>query len=135
MDPSTATTATDEAGASTPGWFERAANHISSAAGRPLATVLAVSVVLVWALAGPVFHFSNTWQLVINTGTTILTFLMVFVVQSSVNRGTMAIQLKLDELLRTSVDARNAIVGSEDLSERAIRELEHKEREDANRPA
>lgn len=126
--------ASDEAPApASPPRFERMANAVASAVGRPAATVMAVVTVLLWAIAGPIFHFSDTWQLVINTGTTVLTFLMVFIVQSSVNRGTLAIQLKLDELLRTSVEARNAIVGVEDLSEDAIRDLEHKEREDANR--
>jgi low affinity Fe/Cu permease len=126
----------DEAfGDDTPGWFERFANAMAAASGRPIAAAMAFAGVLVWAVTGPMFHFSDTWQLVINTGTTVLTFLMVFVVQSTVNRGTMAIQLKLDELLRVSTDARDALVGAETLSEKAIRTLEDEERSQAGHDA
>ena len=81
-------------------FFTRIANGIATAVGQPLAFLLAVTVVLTWALTGPVFGFSDTWQLVINTGTTIVTFLMVFLIQNSTNRDAAAIQAKLDELLR-----------------------------------
>ena len=93
----------------------------------------ALAVVVLWAVLGPLFGFSDTWQLVINTGTTIATFLMVFVIQNSLNRGNKAIQLKLDELIRTSVDARDVLVGAQDLSEREIDRLEAEEEADARR--
>jgi low affinity Fe/Cu permease len=93
--------------------FGRFAHWVSDALGTPLAFVLALVVVAVWALSGPVFRFSDTWQLVINTGTTIVTFLMVFLIQGAQNRDTEAVQLKLDELIRASGRARNAFVGLE----------------------
>src|ERR1700757_5301914 len=80
-------------------WFARLAVATSRVSGRPMTFVLAVAVVLVWAITGPLFGFSDTWQLVINTGTTIVTFLMVFLIQATQNRDTLALQLKLDELI------------------------------------
>jgi low affinity Fe/Cu permease len=93
--------------------------------------VTAFLVVLVWAISGPVFGFSDTWQLVINTATTVLTFLMVFVIQNTLNRDTMALHVKLDELLRVSNEARNALIGAEQLPEKEIQELERSEEQEA----
>lgn len=103
--------------------FERAASYVSHMAGVPGSFALAVAVVAVWALSGPLFHFSDTWQLVINTGTTIVTFLMVFLIQSSQNRDGAAIQAKLDELIRSAAKAKDAYIGIEDLSEEELQNL------------
>jgi low affinity Fe/Cu permease len=102
--------------------FGKAANYIAWEAGRPLAFITALGVVLVWAATGPVFHYSDTWQLVINTGTTIITFLMVFLIQNSQNRDGAAIQVKLDELIRVSA-AKNFFVGIEHLTDEEIDRL------------
>jgi low affinity Fe/Cu permease len=116
-----------------PGWFERFASATSTAAGHPRAFGLAATLVIAWALSGPIFHFSDTWQLVINTGTTVLTFLMVFLIQSTLNRDTIALHLKLDELIRVTREARNSLIGSQRLPEAAIRALDEAERK-ANEP-
>ncbi len=100
--------------------FTRIANGIAIAMGQPLAFVLALSVVLSWALTGPVFGFSDTWQLVINTGTTIVTFLMVFLIQNSQNRDAAAMQAKLDELIRAMDEARPQFIGIEHLTDTQI---------------
>jgi low affinity Fe/Cu permease len=99
------------------------ARGAARAAGRPLTFVLASLIVLTWALTGPVFHFSDTWQLVINTGTTIVTFLMVFLIQNTQNRDSEAIQLKLDELIRSCGGAHNAVLDIEELSEEELDEI------------
>ena len=96
--------------------FERLANRVSTAAGRPRAFLIALAIVVVWGLSGPIFHWSDTWQLVINTGTTIVTFLMVFLIQNAQNRDASAIQAKLDELIRAG-RARNEFIGIEHLTE------------------
>ena len=99
------------------------ASRISSAAGQPASFVLAFGLVLVWALTGPVFGFSDTWQLVINTSTTIVTFLMVFLIQNSQNRDAAAMQAKLDELLRAIDKARGQFIGIEHLTDAQIEEV------------
>jgi low affinity Fe/Cu permease len=105
--------------------FHRLAHSASSAVGRPKSFFLAVAVIAAWAISGPLFHFSDTWQLIINTGTTIVTFLMVFLIQNTQNRDAKAVHLKLDELLRATRAARNTLVDLEDMSEQELEELEH----------
>src|SRR3954466_13439395 len=98
------------------------AEGVAHATGRPLTFVLCLVVVLSWAATGPVFHYSETWQLVINTGTTIVTFLMVFLIQNTQNRDGFAVQTKLDELIRSS-DAENAYIGIEKLTDSELEAL------------
>jgi low affinity Fe/Cu permease len=110
-----------------PGGFTRLftlfANKVAHATGQPITFVLCCLVILVWALSGPVFHYSDTWQLIINTGTTIVTFLMVFLIQNTQNRDGAAIQAKLDELVRALDTASNRFVGIEKLTEEEVAEL------------
>ena len=106
-------------------FFGNLANKTSQAAGRASAFMAAAGVVLVWAITGPVFQYSDTWQLVINTGTTIVTFLMVFLIQNSQNRDSAAIQVKLDELIRVSA-AQNSFVGIEHLTDDELEEIRSK---------
>ena len=103
--------------------FEQIANAISRAMGRPLTFIICMLLVLIWAGTGPVFHFSDTWQLVINTGTTIVTFLMVFLIQNSQNREGQALQAKLDELIRAVQEAQNSFIGLERRTEKEIGEM------------
>jgi low affinity Fe/Cu permease len=103
--------------------FTRLATGISAAAGQPLAFILALAVIIVWAVSGPVFAYSDTWQLVVNTGTTIVTFLMVFLIQNSQNRDAAAMQAKLDELIRAIGDAREQFIAIEHLTDKEIEEI------------
>jgi low affinity Fe/Cu permease len=101
-------------------FFTRVATGISIAAGQPVTFLIALGVIIAWAVTGPIFHFSDTWQLIINTGTTIVTFLMVFLIQNAQNRDASAMQAKLDELLRAVGKARDQFIGVEHLTEREI---------------
>ena len=101
-------------------WFARFARACSRAMGRALTFVLALTVVLAWLVTGPLFGFSDSWQLVINTGTTIVTFLMVFLIQNTQYRDAEAVQVKLDELLRTTAGAHNALLDLEELEQREL---------------
>jgi len=118
-------------------WFTRFANGASRATGRPGTFVLALIVVLTWAITGPIFKFSDTWQLVINTGTTIITFLMVFLIQNTQNRDAEAMHVKMDELIRAAKGAHNALLDLEELDDKTLdtiraryRKLAAKARED-----
>ena len=98
-------------------FFDKFSNTVTHVTGRPVAFLTALSIVLIWGVTGPFFQFSDTWQLVINTGTTIITFLMVFVIQQSQNKDTMALHLKLNELIAANKDASNRLIDIEDLTE------------------
>lgn len=104
--------------------FRRLAERTSTLAGTPLAFLIAFAVIIVWLLTGPIFDFSDTWQLIINTGTTIITFLMVFLIQNAQNREAKAMQIKLDELIRSTLDARNSLINIEHLSDDQLRVLQ-----------
>jgi low affinity Fe/Cu permease len=104
--------------------FRRVSHQVSLAVGSPVAFVAAVLLVVVWAAVGPIFHYSDSWQLTINTGTTIITFLMVFVIQNTQNRDSQVVHLKLDELIRAVSSARDELVDMEDLSDEELRRLQ-----------
>jgi len=107
--------------------FSSLAQLVSTAAGRPHTFIGALIIITVWAMTGPLFHYSDTWQLIINTGTTIVTFLMVFLIQATQNRDALAIQAKLDELIRSSA-ASNEFAGVDQLSEEELRALREQAR-------
>jgi low affinity Fe/Cu permease len=109
--------------------FHKVSSQVSSKAGSPAAFSLALLVILVWAITGPIFNFSDTWQLIINTGTTIVTFLMVFIIQNSQNRDGRAMQIKLDELINATKTARTEYVDIEDLSDSELDVLQNEFKE------
>ncbi|MBI1275159.1 low affinity iron permease family protein [bacterium] len=111
------------------GWFQRFAKRTASWTGSPYAFALAFGTIVTWVVSGPVFGFSDTWQLVINTGTTIITFLMVFLIQNTQNRDSVAIQLKLDELIRATRGAHTVLLDLEELNEKELEAL-HERYED-----
>jgi low affinity Fe/Cu permease len=117
---------------SSPGLFDRFASQSARWSGHAVAFCAALAVTIAWALSGPLFKFSDTWQLVINTGTTVLTFLMVFIIQNTLNRDSAAVHLKLGELLRVSADARDALMGAEKLGEAQIEHLQQQELHDGD---
>jgi low affinity Fe/Cu permease len=104
-------------------WFNQFAHRASTFAGHYVAVLAALAIIVVWAVTGPVFGFSETWQLVINTGTTIVTFLMVFLIQNTQNRDALAMHLKLDELIRSIETADNAIIRAEDETDEELAQL------------
>jgi low affinity Fe/Cu permease len=108
----------------TPRTFSDAARRASCVLGTPVAFALACATILVWGVTGPLFGYSDTWQLIINTGTTIVTFLMVFLVQNTQNRDARALHLKLDELLRSMKDARNGLINLENCTDEEIDQIE-----------
>lgn len=105
--------------------FEKFSARATKATGKPAVFIMAFVIIICWVITGPVFHYSDTWQLVINTGTTIITFLMVFLIQQSQNKDTLAIQLKLNELIAASSKASNRLVDVEDLTARELETLKN----------
>jgi low affinity Fe/Cu permease len=107
-----------------PGYFERFSSRVSKATGSTPAFIIALALVIGWAVTGPTFHYSETWQLVINTGTTIITFLMVFLIQKAQNKDSLAIQLKLNELIAAHQFASNRLVNAENMTEEEMKVIQ-----------
>ena len=105
--------------------FADIATAVAQQSGRPITFLLAAFIIIVWAVTGPIFHYSDTWQLIINTGTTVITFLMVFIIQNTQNRDSAAVQARLDELIRVSA-AQNAFIGIEHLTQDEISDIHGK---------
>ena len=103
--------------------FDHLASRVATWSGRSIVFLAALALTGIWAASGPIFHYSNSWQLIINTATTLLTFLMVFIIQNTMNRESAALHLKLDELIKVTAEARAAIMGAEKLSEAEIASL------------
>lgn len=106
-----------------PSFFDKISNRITRLAGSPAASIISILIILVWAASGPIFNFSDTWQLVINTGTTIITFLMVFIIQQTQNKDTTALHLKLNELIACNEHASNRLIDIEDLTDEELQAL------------
>jgi low affinity Fe/Cu permease len=104
-------------------WFSHFAQQTATITGKPLTFILAVVIIIVWGISGPIFNYSDTWQLIINTSTTIVTFLMVFIIQNSQNRESLALQLKMSELVLAASGARNSMADIEDMSEDELERL------------
>lgn len=104
-------------------FFQKMSNKVTKATGSPTAFIIALAVIIIWAATGPIFGYSDTWQLVINTGTTIITFLMVFIIQQSQNKDTVAIHLKLNELIASHERASNRLVDIEDLTDEELQRI------------
>jgi len=105
------------------GWFAQFAHEVSRFTGRPITFILAVAAIVVWGITGPLFGYSDTWQLVINTATTIITFLMVFVIQNTQNRDTASLHIKIDELIRVTQKARNVLLDLEEVDDKTLETL------------
>jgi len=105
-------------------YFRKVSNWVSDVMGSPWAFITAIAIIVVWAFTGPMFHYSDTWQLIINTGTTIVTFLMVFLIQNTQNRDARAVHLKLDELIRAVEGARTGLVDLENCSDEELKRLQ-----------
>jgi low affinity Fe/Cu permease len=116
----------------TAAWYARFAKSTARYCGKPPVFVLAVAVIAAWLITGPIVHFSDTWQLVINTGTTIITFLMVFLIQNTQNRDTEAMQIKLDELIRATRGAHNVLLDLEELEEKSLEAFRRRYQQLAN---
>jgi low affinity Fe/Cu permease len=114
--------------------FARFASATAKMAGSPVAFLICLVSVLIWAATGPAFHYSETWQLVINTGTTIVTFLMVFLIQATQNRDTLALQLKLDELIIATKNARNHLAGIEEATDHVLEAAKDELKKRVNMP-
>jgi low affinity Fe/Cu permease len=104
--------------------FRKFANSVAEFAGTPWVFLTALSIIVIWVISGPVFQFSDTWQLIINTGTTIITFLMVFLIQNTQNRDAKAMHLKLDEIIKSTKNARNALVDIENATDSQMKKVE-----------